>query len=275
MPELAPTWERLVDLVDADETAARMLTLWNPPAFLPACSQAVLPGEPPLLVRNYDYAPDLCERVVYSTAFTGRRVLGMSDCLWGLLDGMNDAGLAVSLAFGGRPGAGDGFGIPLVVRYLLETAESVTDVGDRLSGLPVSMAYNLTVVDRHGEAGTFFVAPGEPAERVAYAVATNHRGRTPEVPAHARRFRSVERQERLLACVEDRTAPDAFVDAFLLPPLYSTEYAEGFGTLYTAVYRPAEGLADYAWPGARWRRSFDSPSGSRAVVLGQTTAVTS
>jgi predicted choloylglycine hydrolase len=268
MPELVPTWERLVELANGDETAARMLTLWNPPAFLPACSQAVLPADPPLLVRNYDYHPDLCERVVYSSAFTGRRVLGMSDCLWGLLDGMNDAGLAMSLAFGGRPGAGDGFAIPLVVRYLLETAESVAEVGERLSGLPVGMAYNLTAVDRNGEAGTFFVAPGERAARMADAVATNHRGRTPEVPAHAERFRSVERQQRLLAVVADGTGPESFVDEFGSPPLYSTAYAEAFGTLYTAVYRPADGTADFVWPGTRWRRTFDSPSGTHAVVLG-------
>ena len=61
-------------------------------------------GEAPALVRNYDYSPDLCEWVVLSTAWTGLRVLGMSDCLWGLLDGMNDAGLAASLTFGGRRG---------------------------------------------------------------------------------------------------------------------------------------------------------------------------
>ena len=49
----------------------------------------------------------------------------MSDCLWGLLDGVNDAGLAVSLTFGGRRVLGDGFGIPIVIRYLLETCETV------------------------------------------------------------------------------------------------------------------------------------------------------
>ena len=38
----------------------------------------------------------------------------MSDCLWGLLDGMNDDGLGVSLTFGGRRVLGDGFGIPIV-----------------------------------------------------------------------------------------------------------------------------------------------------------------
>src|SRR5688500_5108738 len=55
MPELVPTWERLVDLAAGDQTAARMLTLYNPPRFLPGCSQAVHIGETPVLVRNYDY----------------------------------------------------------------------------------------------------------------------------------------------------------------------------------------------------------------------------
>jgi predicted choloylglycine hydrolase len=48
----------------------------------------------------------------------------MLDCLWGLLDRVNDAGLAISLAFGGRPQVGEGFGIPLVIRYVQETCGS-------------------------------------------------------------------------------------------------------------------------------------------------------
>jgi hypothetical protein len=144
MPELVATWERLVELADGDETAARMLTLYDPPRFLPGCSQAVLGGAEPMLVRNYDYDPELCERVVYSSAFTGRRVIGMGDCLWGLLDGMNDRGLAVSLAFGGRGDRGTGFGIPLVARYLLEVAETVGEATAVLARTPVNMAYNLT-----------------------------------------------------------------------------------------------------------------------------------
>ena len=120
LPELVGTWERLVALTGHDETAARMLTLWEPPRFLPGCSPALLDGPRPVLVRNYDYSPRLFDQVCYSSEFGDRRVIGTSDCLWGLLDGMNDAGLVVSLAFGGRPGSGPGFGIPLVVRYLLE-----------------------------------------------------------------------------------------------------------------------------------------------------------
>ena len=62
----------------------------------------------------------------------------MSDCLWGLLDGMNDAGLAVSLTFGGRRVLGDGFGIPIVVRYLLETCDDVAEAREALARLPFS-----------------------------------------------------------------------------------------------------------------------------------------
>ena len=185
MPELVPTYERLVELTDGDEVAARMLTLWDPPAFLPSCSQAVLPGPDPVLCRNYDYHPDLWERTVYTSAFTGRRVIGTGDCLWGLLDGMNDAGLVVSLAFGGRPGSAPGFAIPLVVRYLLEVAETVAQARILLADMPVAMSYNLTMADASGDAGTVFVAPGmAPEFRPAHA-ATNHRGDPPEHPARA------------------------------------------------------------------------------------------
>jgi predicted choloylglycine hydrolase len=60
----------------------------------------VLPGEQPALVRNYDYDQALFEAVIASTDYSGRRrVLGTSDMLWGLLDGMNEDGLAVSLTF--------------------------------------------------------------------------------------------------------------------------------------------------------------------------------
>ena len=120
MPELVPTYERLVGLAGGDEMAARLLSLYRPPGFVVGCSQGAWTRGEPVLVRNYDYPVARLEGLVYLTEWTGRRVLGMSDCLWGLLDGVNDAGLAVSLTFGGRRDVGDGFGIPIVVRYLLE-----------------------------------------------------------------------------------------------------------------------------------------------------------
>ena len=49
---------------------------------------------------------------------------------------------------------------------------------------------------------------------------------------------------------------ERFVAAFLEEPLRNTAYAQGFGTLYTAAYYPAEGRAEYRWPGCTWRHSL-------------------
>ena len=81
MPELVPIWQRLTALLGDDPEAAAALTLWDPPPFLTGCSQAaVLPGGP-ALVRNYDWDYRLFDAAVARTAFGGRRVLGMLDCL--------------------------------------------------------------------------------------------------------------------------------------------------------------------------------------------------
>jgi len=49
-----------------------------------------------------------------------------------------------------------------------------------------------------------------------------------------------------------------FAAAFLAPGLYSEAYERGFGTLYTAVYRPVEGRVEYRWPTYTWPLSFDT-----------------
>jgi predicted choloylglycine hydrolase len=266
LPELVPTWERLVELTGGDPIAARMLALFDPPRFLPGCSQLVLVDDQPLLVRNYDYRPDLCERVVYSSAFTGRRVIGSADCLWGLLDGMNDAGLAVSLTSVRHPPGPTGFGIPLVLRYVLEVADSVPEAIAVLSRVPVNMAYNLTLLDARADAATVFVAPGRAPEVFAHRAATNHRGLVPADPEQARSLRSAERQQALLGLLEQHPDPGTVIKAFLRPPLYNTDYDRGFGTMYTAAYRPDLGIVDYVWPGSTWRRGFGSPDAVHAAV---------
>ncbi len=172
----------------------------------------------------------------------------MSDCLWGLLDGMNDAGLAVSLTFGGRRVLGDGFGIPLVVRYLLETCDDVASARASLARLPYALAHNLTVVDAAGEVLTAYLSPDrEPFFRNVPA-ATNHQGMV-EWPEQARATRTIERERCILDLLDDpQTTAASFEDAFLRSPLFSTAYDSGFGTLYTAAYRPTDGTVDYRWP---------------------------
>jgi predicted choloylglycine hydrolase len=179
---------------------------------------------------------------------------------------MNDAGLAVSLTsvtgYSGPPG----FGIPLVVRYLLETATTTREAIAAVSRLPVHMAYNLTLLDRHGDVATVFVAPGLEPHASAHRVATNHRDTVPDDPEHASSLSSVERQDTLFTLLERRPDPEAVIAAFLTEPLYTTEYARGFGTMYTAAYRPDLGFVDYVWPGSRWRRTFDSPDDTHLAV---------
>src|SRR5690349_19224111 len=219
MPELVPTWRRLASLTGHDPISSAMLSHWNMPAFAPACSQAVVSNGVRALIRNYDYHPDLFEQVVMSTRLRRRDVLGTSDCLWGLLDGMNANGLAVSLAFGGGRGSGPGFGIPLVVRYLLEIADTVAAAMSALRTIPVSMSYNLTMTDRLGAAGTAYVAPGRRPEIRRCAVATNHRFDRPDCPGHASRFRSVERRRHLQHLLTRRPHPDQLAQEFLRSPL--------------------------------------------------------
>jgi predicted choloylglycine hydrolase len=256
MPELVPTWERLVELAGGGDLAARMLTLYDPPPVVTGCSQAVFSLREPVLARNYDFDPALLEGVIRESGFTGRRVIGMSDCLWGLLDGINDAGLAVSLAFGGRRETGPGFAVPLVVRYLLETCETTARALAALARIPVQASYNLTILDRDGEAATARIAPDRRLALGTVPVATNHQ-QCVEWPEHATAIASVEREARLLELAAARAADEEqLLAAFLEPPLYSTAYAHGFGTLYTAVHRPAEGAVEYRWPGAARRQSF-------------------
>ena len=259
MPELVPAYEQVVELAGGGDLASRMLSLYKPPPYLAACSQGAWTRDGgPMLVRNYDYAPSRMEGVIWSTRMLGRRVIGMSDCLWGLLDGMNDAGLAVSLTFGGRRVLGDGFGIPIVVRYLLETCDDVASARVALARLPFSLAHNLTVVDRAGDVLTAYLSPDREPILRSFPAATNHQGIV-EWPEQARATRTIERERHIVELLDDPTTTDAsFEAAFLRAPLFSTAYGSGFGTLYTVTYRPAEGVADFRWPAFGWRLGFDA-----------------
>ena len=271
MPELMPAFERVVELAGGGDLAARMLSLYKPPPYLAACSQGVWTRDGgPILVRNYDYAPSRFEGVIWHTRLLEKRVLGMSDCLWGLLDGMNDDGLAVSLTFGGRRALGDGFGIPIVTRYVLETCTTVDEARVTLARLPYSLSHNLTVADAQGRVLTAYLSPDrEPIFR-EFPAATNHQGIV-EWPEQARATRTIEREQAIVRLLEDPSVDaEVFADRFLRAPLFSTSYAHGFGTLYTAVYRLGEGAIDVRWPAHTWRLGFDAfEEGHHTEVLAE------
>jgi predicted choloylglycine hydrolase len=119
------------------------------------------------------------------------KVIGLSDCMWGLLDGINEDGLVVALSFGGRQEVGEGFGVPLVLRYVLETCTRTDEACAALARVPVHMSYNVTVVDRSGDFSTVFLVPGqEPATSVAWRRRPITRRRSNGTSTLARRRRS-------------------------------------------------------------------------------------
>lgn len=266
MPELLPLYEELCELAGGGDQQARFLSFWCPPAYLAGCSQAVWPGESPLLVRNYDYSADAFDAILLRTRWHGRTVLGSSDGMWGLVDGMNDAGLAVSLTFGGRRVVGEGFGVPLILRYVLQTCEEAGEAARALARVPTHMSYNVTVVDAKHRLATVYLAPDRKSVITRAAVATNHQERV-EWSSHARWTATVERERYLLQRLTLHVEPmEKFISAFLKPPLYSVAFGAGFGTLYTAAYHPRSRLMELHWPGACWRLCLNQPvSGSRRI----------
>jgi predicted choloylglycine hydrolase len=159
MPEFVPLWERLIELADADTNDARLLSFYCPAPYLSGCSQAVWVRYNPTLVRNYDYSPDFCEGRIMRTRWHNTDVIASTDCLWGVLDGMNEHGLAVSLAFGGKEATTEGFGIPIILRYILEFCRNADEATALLCRIPAHMAYNVTILDAEGRVQTVEVAP--------------------------------------------------------------------------------------------------------------------
>ncbi|GAB4387090.1 C45 family autoproteolytic acyltransferase/hydolase [Albidovulum sp.] len=258
MPELVDLYDTLCELAGGGDMAARFLSFYCPPPYLAGCSQAVWPGDEALLVRNYDYAADAFDAVVLKSRWLGRGVIGMTDGLFGLVDGINDAGLAVSLTFGGRRQVGVGFGVPLILRYILQTCTTAREAGEVLGRIPCHMSYNVTVLDARRRYLTAHLAPDRPTVLTRAAVATNHQERV-EWSSHARFTASVERERFLLQRLTlHPETQDRFIGAFLKPPLYSTAFASGFGTLYTAAYRPGPRRLEVHWPGRVWLKSFDA-----------------
>jgi predicted choloylglycine hydrolase len=266
MPELLPVYKQLVDLAGGGNLAACFLSLYRPPPYLCGCSQAVWSRYQPILVRNYDYSPNLFEGTLLYTAWR-RPVIAITDCLWGVLDGINEAGLAVSLSFGGRKVVGDGFGIPLILRYILEVCEDTAAATTILQRVPAHMSYNVTMVDRNSVFATAYLSPDRPTVIVDAPISTNHQQHV-EWADYAHMTATIERQEFLATrLAASKETACSFIDRFMQPPLYQTRYGEAFGTLYTAAYYPLKRAVEYFWPSQPSLRQSFAHFKEQTVVL--------
>ncbi len=274
MPELMLIFESLLHRFGGSDAVARFLTLYAPPRVVRACSQLVLDTDDgPVLLRTYDHAPHLFDGLVLHSRWGGKRgakTLAVTDCLWGALDGVNDRGLAVTLAFGGRNAIGPGFSAPLIVRYLLETCGSVAEARKALDRLPVYMPYTFVVVDAEGTFVTAFLGPDRPAHFVTRRASANHQGEN-EWPEYAAQTQSFER----LACAEKLIKASTDLDrarrAFLSSPLWRSDYAKASGTLYIAETSPAKGTLTLRWPDRFEGFRLDAPS-ERTITVELPTA---
>jgi predicted choloylglycine hydrolase len=254
LPELVPLLDRLAEQVDRP-AAETFLTMAALKPFFSGCTQTGSNGR---LLRNYDFAPDKCEATIVHSLFL-RPIIGMQEVGWGLLDGMNDAGLAVSLTFGGRSLAAPGFAVNVVLRYLLETCQTVTEAVERLRKIPIMIPWNVTLIDAD-RAVTVYLGPDIELTEAPDACAANHQ----HLPVSEEDERTTRTQQRLAAI----RASGGDVSAMLRPPLYESRFGDGYGTLYTADYQPAQRRVTYYWPGETWEQSFDHYTvGSRSITF--------
>lgn len=259
MPELFRIYQDLVSVDGADDVAARFLSMYCPPAYVTGCSQIGLwSSGQPVLFRSYDYSPRLFEGTVALTNWGKTRVISTIDSLWGCLDGINEYGLAVSLAFGGSRSTGIGFGVPIILRYVLQTCDTTAQAIEALNHVPCHMAYNITLNDCSGDARTVEIAPGERARTLDRSFATNHQSGK-RWDAYVTLARSVERSRVLEGLAKAAHSPSnqELFHTFQKPPLRSYAYNRGFGTLYSCLMAPRTGDVDYIWDGHLIGQSFD------------------
>ena len=258
MPELERIWDNLIKISASDEEEARMLSMYCPSSYKRGCTQAVWTRYNPVLVRNYDYSPLLFEGRVIKSRWADNDVIATSDCLWGALDGINSKGLSVSLAYGGNDHIGDGFGISLVLRYILEFGKSTQDAIDILNQVPINMAYNITIVDKLSHVVTVELTPSDNPKVINRPFAVNQQGDF-DINHYALFSNSSERSQTIHELLFDPLVSiESFITAFGYAPLFSSDYDNNFGTLYTAVFNPLLKACEYHFPNTQVvYQSFD------------------
>lgn len=247
MPEIVPIFEQIHERVGGGDRESRFLSLYCPPRLVRACSQAVLDSPEPTLIRTYDFSPQLFDGILLHAEWGGVNTIAMTDCLWGALDGINEHGLAVALAFGGRNAVGPGFAAPLITRYLLQTCSTADQAARALERIPVFMPYTFVVVDREGARVTAMLGPDRTPVIDERGASTNHHTEN-DWPEYQRQTRSVERLIEIERSLEQADSVDDLLPTFLQPPVWQADHSGGSGTLYAGVYRPRDRSVALHWP---------------------------
>ncbi len=265
MPEIVPVFSKLLELTGGSDLAGRFLSLYNPPAYLAGCSQAIWNRDDLFLLKNYDYSQNMFEKTLFYSNWL-RPVIATLDCIWGVLDGMNHNGLVASLTFGGQKKVGEGFGAPLILRYLLETSSNVQEAKLKISQIPCHMAYNITLLDPSGDFTKVYLGPGRQATFVDDPVSTNHQDMIDWLE-YAEFSKTIERYNLLkMALLNNELYAEQFINMFFKKPLFNVNFDHQFGTLYTAAYIPQKRSMSFFWQQNSLIQSFDQFTESKLNI---------
>ncbi|MET3847610.1 C45 family autoproteolytic acyltransferase/hydolase [Paenibacillus sp. OAE614] len=259
MPELLPEYEALLSVTPDRPGEAQLLAMYNLPPFFSGCSNSISHrlGHH-TLIRNYDFSLDGFSGVFrYEPLPDGGWIMGSAEGGWGYLDGLNHHGLAAAITFGGDFTVGNGFSIPLIVRYLLATSATVPEAVERLNSIPHRLVQNISLLDRMGCFSVVYTSPEGVSAADGLICCTNHQ-RQVQDSAHDE-HRTVERFDHLLRMGGAISPQD-----FHKEPLYHRKFSNHFGTLYTVEIDPVTETVHYHWP--EGQQLLATPASSEAEI---------
>jgi hypothetical protein len=258
MPELVPTWERLVELAGGGDIEARALSLWCPPAYIAGCSQAVWidplrrprPGAgAQLRLRPGLAGRQLAGHPLVRPAGAGHGRLSMGSAGWHERGG---PGRFTELRRQNANRQG--------LRHPAGDALPAGGIEHGTGCLRDPQTPPRTHVVQH-HAARHFRKLGHRVRRTRRSPLCQSPAGGHQLPAQGRL--AAARQGNL--CRRALRRPGTLVDkkhsllelttALLQPPLFQTSYRRGYGTLYSAVYQPTDRRVELLWQDQRWQQS--------------------
>jgi predicted choloylglycine hydrolase len=218
-----------------------------------SCTILLRSGNRPLLARNFDWTPTLVDNILARhEGFDDRFAsLSMMASLFGAYSGINEKGLAISIAGINsnrkyyNPG---GLSIPIIVRGLLEEAADVDSAVEIIKQVPHTTPANYALGDKSGSIAVVEVSPPKVVVRKEHSpqgflTAANH---FQSLDNGAEGVRVMPNSERRQETVERFQANNPDVDAKdVLGFMGRVEngpamenYALMMGTLWSIIYLP-------------------------------------
>ena len=150
----------------------------------PGCTQIASKFEGQCyLARSYDFSDTIYDfRLATNHYKDSYRSIGFACSIYGRLDGMNEHGLAISMAAAGMPGAQsshEGIHFWTLIRVLLDRCSTVNEARELIRDVPSIAVVNLMLVDASGDMLCVELDGAskefrEPKPNEDYLCATNH-----------------------------------------------------------------------------------------------------